>query len=133
MTTTSTIINYYKNLIIFDLITKLNITNIYKIPKIEKINLNITCKNKYIKKEKLIYILLFLNLITNQKPFLKNNNVKQKITINMKKNKVIGCKITLKKESINLFLEKLIFFILPKMKDIKINYKKIKKILNFKI
>lgn len=133
MMITSPIINYYKNVIIFDLITKLNIINIYKIPKIKKINLNITCKNKYIKKEKLIYILLFLNLITNQKPFLKNSKFKQKITLNMKKNKVIGCKLTLQKQAINLFLEKLIFFILPKIKDIKFNYKKIKNIFNFKI
>ena len=51
----------------------------------------------------------------------------------MKKNKVIGCKLTLQKQAINLFLEKLIFFILPKIKDIKFNYKKIKNIFNFKI
>ena len=125
---TTSITNYYKNIIIYDLITKLNLKNTFQIPKIIKINLNITCKKQDIKKNKLIYILFFLNILTNQKPCF----TKPKATLKIKQNKITGCKITLRRQSIFLFLEKIIFFILPDNSNFIFN-KKIKNIINFKI
>ena len=125
---TTSITNYYKTIIIYDLIQKLNLKNIFQIPKITKINLNITCKKQNIKKNKLIYILFFLNILTNQKPCV----TKPKLTLKIKQNKITGCKITLRKQSIFLFLEKLIFFIVPNQKNLKFN-KKIINVFNFKI
>lgn len=125
---TTSINYYYKNIIIYDLIQKLNLKNIFQIPRITKINLNITCKQQNIKKNKLIYILFFLNILTNKKPCL----TKPKLTLKIKQNKITGCKITLRKQSIFLFLEKLIFFILPDQKNLIFN-KNITNIFNFKI
>lgn len=81
--------NYYNSLIIYDLISKLNIKNIYTIPKITKIYLNIDfSKKSLIEKKRIIKIILFLNLITNQQPFLTKKQ-KNNIFLKVKKNYLI--------------------------------------------
>jgi large subunit ribosomal protein L5 len=104
--------NHYKNVISYDLLTKLPIKNIFEIPKIIKICLNIGFKNANIEKKKLINILVFLKLITNQNP-ISTKSKKNNIFLKIKKNSIIGCKITLKKQNIYFFLKKLILFIIP--------------------
>ena len=74
--------NHYKNITIYNLLTKLNFKNIFEIPKITKICLNIGFKDVNIEKKKLINIILLLKLITNQKPLItksKKNNIFLKI------------------------------------------------------
>ena len=121
--------NYYRNITIYNLLTKLNFKNIFEIPKITKICLNIGFQDANINKKKLINIILLLKLITNQKPLLTKSK-KNNIFLKIKKNSIIGCKITLRKKNIFIFLEKVLFFILPNL--IKINLKN-KNILNFQI
>ena len=106
--------NYYQNIIVYDLITKLNIQNIHNIPKITKIHLNINLKTKTKKKE-LLNTLLFFNLLTNQIPFLIKLK-KKLVIIKIKKNSIIKFKITLYQKNIYIFLEKILFFILPNIK-----------------
>jgi large subunit ribosomal protein L5 len=122
--------NYYQNIIVYDLLTKLHYKNIFEIPKITKINLNIGFKNANIEKKKLTNIIVLLKLITNQQPFLTKSN-KNNIILKIKKGSIIGCKVTLRKKNIDLFLEKLILFILPEIKEIQ--YKLNQNILNFQI
>lgn len=123
--------NYYQNIIVYDLITKLNIQNIHNIPKITKIHLNINLKTKTKKKE-LLNTLLFFNLLTNQIPFLIKSK-KKLVIIKIKKNSIIGFKITLYQKNIYIFLEKILFFILPNIKKKKIYFLKNKETFNFKI
>ena len=123
--------NHYNNIIIYNLLTKLNFKNIFEIPKITKICLNIGFKNSNIEKKKLINIILLLKLITNQKPSITKSK-KNNLFLKIKKNSIIGCKITLRKKNIFYFLEKILFFILPNLVNIKINLKNIN-ILNFQI
>ena len=123
--------NHYQNVIIYDLITKLHFKNIFEIPKITKICLNIGFKNANIEKKKLINIILLLKLITNQKPIVTKSK-KNNIFLKIKKNSIIGCKVTLRKKNIYIFLEKLLIFILPNIKKINFNLKN-KNILNFQI
>jgi large subunit ribosomal protein L5 len=124
--------NNYQNIISYDLLTKLHYKNIFQIPKITKICLNIGFKNANIEKKKLINILVLLKLITNQKP-IATQSKKNNIFLKIKKNSIIGCKVTLRKKNINIFLEKLIIFIIPNLnKQIKINYDN-NNILNFQI
>jgi len=123
--------NHYQNVTTYDLITKLNFKNIFEIPKITKICLNIGFKDANIEKKKLINIIILLKLITNQKPIVTKSK-KNNIFLKIKKNSIIGCKITLRKKNINIFLEKLLIFILPNLNKIKFNLKN-QNILNFQI
>lgn len=123
--------NHYQNVTIYDLITKLTYKNIFEIPQITKICLNIGFKDANLEKKKLINIILLLKLITNQKPIITKSK-KNNIFLKIKKNSIIGCKITLRKKNIYFFLEKLLIFILPNLNNIKFNLTN-KNILNFQI
>nr|YP_010394617.1 ribosomal protein L5 [Plasmopara halstedii]DAZ89054.1 TPA_asm: ribosomal protein L5 [Plasmopara halstedii] len=123
--------NHYKNIITYDLLTKLNFQNIFKITKVTKICLNIGFKEANIEKKKLINIILLLKLITNQKPIVTKSK-KNNISLKIKKNSIIGCKLTLRKKNIFIFLENFLIFILPNL--IKNNFNaKNKNIFNFQI
>ena len=122
---------YYQNVTIYDLLTKLNFKNIFEIIKITKICLNIGFKDANIEKKKLINIILLLKLITNQKPLITKSK-KNDIFLKIKKNSIIGCKITLRKKNVFIFLEKILIFILPNLKKINLHFKN-KNILNFQI
>lgn len=123
--------NHYQNVTIYDLITKLTYKNIFEIPQITKICLNIGFKDANLEKKKLINIILLLKLITNQKPIITKSK-KNNIFLKIKKNSIIGCKITLRKKNIYFFLEKLLIFILPNLNNIKFNLTN-KNILNFQV
>jgi len=123
--------NHYQNIVIYDLLSKLHFKNVFELPKINKICLNIGFKNSNIEKKKLTNIIALLKLITNQEP-LPTKSKKNNIFLKIKKGSIIGCKVTLRKNNINIFLEKLLFFILPNIKDIKYNLTN-KNILNFQI
>ena len=123
--------NHYQNVIIYDLLSKLHFKNVFELPKITKICLNIGFKNSNIEKKKLTNIIVLLKLITNQEPIVTKSK-KNNIFLKIKKGSIIGCKVTLRKNNINVFLEKLLFFILPNIKDIKFNLIN-KNILNFQI
>ncbi|KAK1928418.1 ribosomal protein L5 (mitochondrion) [Phytophthora citrophthora] len=123
--------NHYQNVTIYDLLTKLNFKNIFEIPKITKICLNIGFKDANIEKKKLINIILLLKLITNQKPIITKSK-KNIIFLKIKKNSIIGCKITLRKKKIFNFLEKFLIFVLQNITKINFNFKN-KNILNFQI
>ena len=79
--------NHYKNITIYNLLTKLNFKNIFEIPKITKICLNIGFKDVNIEKKKLINIILLLKLITNQKPLITKSK-KNDIFLKIKKNSI---------------------------------------------
>ncbi len=128
---------YYNQIILYDLITKFNFHNIHNLPKITKISLNIGLKDSIFNKKKLIYALTVLKLISNQKPILTKSK-KNQLILKIKKGSVVGCKVTLRKKYIYLFLEKFFFFILPNLKKSlfkfnsnKINFK-IQNLLDFK-
>nr|YP_010118014.1 ribosomal protein L5 [Phytophthora fallax]QPN54064.1 ribosomal protein L5 [Phytophthora fallax] len=123
--------NHYQNVTIYDLITKLTYKNIFEIPQITKICLNIGFKDANFEKKKLINIILLLKLITNQKPNITKSK-KNNIFLKIKKNSIIGCKITLRKKNIFFFLEKLLIFVLPNSENINFNLEN-KNILNFQI
>lgn len=123
---------HYYSIILYNFITKFNYTNIFEIPQFTKIVLNIGLKNSFSEKKKIINILLLLELITN-KPALITKSKKNKITLKIKKGMFVGCKTTLRKNSLYIFLDKLILFIFPTINNFEgISLKK-ENIINFRI
>nr|YP_010886821.1 ribosomal protein L5 [Paralagenidium karlingii]WJH17919.1 ribosomal protein L5 [Paralagenidium karlingii] len=121
---------YYNQIILYDLTTKFNFQNAYKLPKITKISLNIGLKDSNLNKKKLIYALTVLKLISNQKPILTKSK-KNQLLLKIKKGSIVGCKVTLRKKNIYLFLEKFFFFISPNLKNKEFKFNS--NIVNFKI
>nr|YP_010394457.1 ribosomal protein L5 [Phytophthora pinifolia]DAZ88504.1 TPA_asm: ribosomal protein L5 [Phytophthora pinifolia] len=123
--------NHYQSIIKYDLLTKLNFQNIFEIPKITKICLNIGFKDANIEKKRLINIILLLKLIINQTPIITKSK-KNNIFFKIKQNSIIGCKITLRKKNSFNFLENILIFILPNIAKVNFNFEN-KNILNFQI
>ena len=121
-----------KSVILHDLIIKKQYKNSFQIPQITKLLLNVGLKDSFFDKKKILLVLLLLELITGQKSCFTTSK-KNKIYLNVKKGSIVGCKITLRKKYLNIFLEKLIFFYFPQEKNfkgIKVP-KKFNKALNF--
>lgn len=84
------------------------------IPKIKQISINMTINNK----NKIIEPLLALELITGQKA--KILKAKKSISsFNLRKDMHIGVKVTLHRENMNNFLNKLVYIALPNIREFK--------------
>jgi large subunit ribosomal protein L5 len=109
----SIIQHHYSTIVQYDWITRFpSCQNSFEIPCITKICLNIGFGNTQIEKKDILKIYFLLKLLTNQEPkftLSKKNNIILKI----KKGSIVGCKVTLRKQYMYNFLEKLILFILP--------------------
>lgn len=125
---------HYKNVIVNELMTIFHYKNIYQIPRINKILLNISLKDSINNKNKILLTLLLIEKITGQKGIPTKSN-KNKIFLRIKKGAIVGCKITLRKYNMFTFLDKLILSVFPKIKNFtsfQLNTKNIN-IFNFNI
>jgi large subunit ribosomal protein L5 len=106
--------HYYNTIIKYDLVYKFNYKNLKKIPKLNKIFLNFGCKTFELKK--LTTSLLALQLLTSKKGNLTISK-KANIILKIREGTPVGCSIILSKKEMYKFLGKLIFEILPKLKN----------------
>lgn len=108
------LINFYNKTLKYDLYNKFNYQKVEKLPKLKKIILNFGCKTTDIKN--LSASLLALELITHKKGTLTTSK-KPNILLKIRKGHPVGCKVTLTKQIMFNFLEKLIIQIFPKTKN----------------
>ena len=96
--------------------------NVNQIPnRVEKVTLFITLsKNKSLKM--LIKAFTLLEIITGSRPVFVRAK-KSSILLKRRKGAPIGVKITLRNQQANLFFLKLNWEVLPKLKDLKFNYR----------
>jgi len=108
----------YKSTIIKDLQSKFNYSNVMQIPKLTKISINMGV-GETVKDSKIITNALNdMTLISGQKPittFAKKSNAAFKVREGMP----IGCKVTLRKDRMFEFMERLILIALPRSRDFK--------------
>lgn len=104
--------NYINTVVNYDMIYKNNFLSFFQIPQIKLVYLSFNLN--FLTLKYILYSLLFLNIITLQKPYL---NIGKKIKINLllKKNLFIGCKVVLRREKIYSFLNFLIIAGFPKI------------------
>jgi len=125
---------HYKKIISYDLITKFNYKNSFQIPNIEEISINISSLKLALDKRQIVPLLVAIELISGQKGRMTFSK-KNKIHLKVKKGMVMGCKVTLNKQNSYNFLENLIVFVFPQLKEfsgLTIN-NKTPSILSFKI
>lgn len=107
---------HYKKNITPDFLYKENIKNMFMIPSVKKISLNITSKNIINDKKHIIAPLALLQIITGYKAKYTSAH-KSIATFKIRKNQLIGCKLDLRNIAMYNFLEKLITIILPKVRS----------------
>ncbi|BBA84681.1 50S ribosomal protein L5 [endosymbiont of Euscepes postfasciatus] len=112
------ILKLYKDYVINNMMEKFNYKSIMEVPYIYKITLNIgighlasdkNILNKYIKN---------ISLISGQKPILTKSK-KSISNFKIRENFVIGCKVTLRKYNMWLFIDRLIYITIPRIRDFK--------------
>lgn len=106
---------HYKETISYDLLLKQNIENILEIFKLEKIILNTTSKVIVSDKKNIIPGLVALELFSGQNQKI-TSATKSISGFKLRENQVIGCKVTLRGQTMFNFLEKLITIILPRIR-----------------
>jgi len=113
---TSRLHMYYNHIILQDMLLKQNYTTIFELPKVKKITLHTTSKQYLNDKKNIIPALLSLELITGQKPTL--TYAKKAIAIfKLRKDQILGCKVTLRNQSLFGFLDRFVTIVLPRLRD----------------
>lgn len=105
---------FYKNSIKYELVNKFIFKKSQNITKLNKITLNFGCIKADFKQ--LASSLLALELISNQKGKITKTKFPN-LVFKIKKGNPTGCKITLQKLKLFLFIEKMIYDIIPRLKD----------------
>ena len=106
----------YKNEILPKLKEELGVTNSMSVPKIEKITINMGLGSALGDKKILESALEELGLISSQKPMtcLARKSV---ASFKLREGNAIGCKVTLRKERMYEFLDRLVNVAIPRIRD----------------
>ena len=106
----------YKNEILPKLKEELGVTNTMSVPKIEKITINMGLGSALGDKKILESALEELGLISSQKPMtcLARKSVS---SFKLREGNAIGCKVTLRKERMYEFLDRLVNVAIPRIRD----------------
>ena len=97
---------------------KFNLKNIFEVPKLVKIVLNMGVGEAVSDSKVINKAIEDLSLITGQKPVI--TKAKKSIAgFKLRKGVNIGCKVTLRKKRMFEFLDRLIFIALPRVRDFK--------------
>ena len=108
----------YESQIRVQLKEKFNLKNIFEVPKLVKIVVNMGVGEAVSDSKTINKAIEDLSLITGQKPVI--TKAKKSIAgFKLRKGLNIGCKVTLRKKRMFEFLDRLIFIALPRVRDFK--------------
>lgn len=107
---------YYKTVIKQDLLTKFNYDNLHELPNLEKIVVSFSASQSSLRQ--ILPLLSALTLISSQKPSLITTK-RLHLFLKVQNGIPIGCKVDLRGKNKFLFLEKILIYVLPRIKDIK--------------
>jgi large subunit ribosomal protein L5 len=107
---------YYDNVVKKGLQEQFNYTNPLQIPRLEKIVINMGVGEAAQDAKKIEGAIADLTAIAGQKPVV--TKAKNSIAgFKLRENQVVGCKVTLRKERMYEFLDRLITIALPRVRD----------------
>ena len=108
----------YNSQIRNELKEKFGLKNLFEVPKLEKIVVNIGVGEAVSDSKIINNAIEDLSLITGQKPII--TRAKKSIAgFKLRKGLSIGCKVTLRKKRMYEFLDRLVFIALPRVRDFK--------------
>lgn len=118
MATTTILKEKYHKEIVPALMKKFDIKNVMRVPKVEKIVLNV-CVGKAASENNIKLLDMAaeeLGLITGQKPAITRSK-KAISNFKLRADQPLGCKVTLRGDRMYQFLERLIMITLPRIRD----------------
>ncbi len=99
------------------LMKELHVTNLHALPRITKVMVNVgLSQKKYSSKEMHQFIAESLALITGQKPSLRKSRLSIS-NFNIRENMVVGMCVTLRGKNMYNFLDRLLSYALPRIRD----------------
>jgi LSU ribosomal protein L5P len=106
----------YKKEILPALQKELGMSNVMQVPKVEKITINMGLGSALGDKKVLQSALEEMSLISGQKPMTCNAR-KSVASFKLREGNPIGCKVTLRKEKMYEFLDRLVSIAIPRIRD----------------
>ena len=106
----------YKEEIVPQMMEKLGYDNIMQVPKLDKVVINIGLGHAKENPKVLESALKELELITGQKPVITHAK-KSIANFKLREGMKIGCKVTLRRDKMYYFLDKLMNIALPRVRD----------------
>ena len=106
----------YKTTVVENLTKKFGYTSVMQVPYVDKIVINIGCGDAIANPKSLEDAVAELAQITGQKPVITKAK-KSIANFKLREGAPIGCKVTLRKEKMYDFLDKLVSISLPRVRD----------------
>ncbi|MDO4877701.1 MAG: 50S ribosomal protein L5 [Neisseria sp.] len=107
---------FYKNTIVPELIKQFNYKSVMEVPRIEKITLNMGVGEAVADKKVMEHAVSDLEKIAGQKPIITVAR-KSIAGFKIRDNYPVGCKVTLRRDQMFEFLDRLITIALPRVRD----------------
>ena len=108
--------DFYKNMVVPELVKQFGYKTIMEVPRIEKITLNMGVGEAVADKKIMEYAVGDLQKISGQKPVVTVAR-KSIAGFKIRDNYTIGCKVTLRRERMFEFLDRLVTIALPRVRD----------------
>ena len=108
--------DHYRKEVISQLMERLKLTNPMAVPRISKITLNMGVGAALTDRKVLEHAMSDMSLIAGQKPILCDAK-KSVATFKVRAGFPIGCKVTLRRERMYEFLDRLISVAIPRVRD----------------
>ncbi len=107
---------YYKEHVVKQLMEKFGYKSVMQVPKITKITLNMGVGEAVADKKKMEFATKDLEMISGQKPVIRRAR-KSVAGFKIRDGWPIGCKVTLRRERMYEFLDRLISVAIPRIRD----------------
>ncbi len=108
--------DFYKDTVVKQLMDELKYDNIMAVPKIEKITVNMGVGEAAADKKVLEHAVADMTKVVGQKPIVTNAR-KSVAGFKIREGWPIGCKVTLRRERMYEFLDRLISIAIPRIRD----------------
>jgi large subunit ribosomal protein L5 len=107
---------YYKTTVVPQLKEKLQISNVMEVPRITKITLNMGVGEAIADRKVIEKAMHDMELIAGQKPVMRKAR-KSVAAFKLREQMPIGCKVTLRRERMYEFLDRLVSIAIPRIRD----------------
>ncbi len=107
---------YYRETVVPQLMEKLSLSNPMEVPRIEKITLNMGVGETTTDRKALDHALEDMTKIAGQKPVIRRAR-KSVASFKIRDGMPVGCKVTLRRERMYEFLDRLVNVAIPRVRD----------------